>query len=168
MPCDRGQRCKIASSSALRVTISLILSPGVSYHCVGINRTAKHRRFQLQVNGNQCRVQSERMRIWRLEMGQLRIWEWSHNGAIKRSSQVDRDNIQGVSKYSGCLTKSCKQNYEGFVAPPTRSHLIVYRLLNDPVMKHIFSIGFFLLRLSMIIDQMLPSDVHGEIYPHST
>ena len=59
---DSGVRLRQAVHDAPFHRISLILSPDVSFHCVGINRIAKHRRFQLQDNGNQCRAQSELMR----------------------------------------------------------------------------------------------------------
>ena len=79
---DSGVRLRQAVHDAPFHRISLILSPDVSFHCVGINRTAKHRRFQLQDNGNQCRAQSElmrKMKTWDGTAGVLRVVpQWGH------------------------------------------------------------------------------------------
>ena len=79
---DSSVRLRQAVHYASFHRISLILSPDVSFHCVGINRTAKHRRFQLQDNGNQCRAQSElmrKMKTWDGTAGVLRVVpQWGH------------------------------------------------------------------------------------------
>ena len=94
---DSGVRLRQAVHDAPFHRISLILSPDVSFQCVGINRTAKHRRFQLQDNGNQCRGQGP-IRIDE-EDEELRWDSWSSESGLTMGQlrgvlkPVDRDNI---------------------------------------------------------------------------